>query len=376
MEQWVYKFDEATPLQNFIDTYRDRIVGHVLKACYVEFGLYVYNDDASSSVFLILDDLCIGIEYLYRGHVSIFTADETDFEFTGDDPDEPAEKRIIFHSRLPGIDDSYVSWRTDMPAMNQIVTGIQIERHSERYEDYPNSWRPEGGDYFSSISLTLEDGTKLYICGQDADSDGYTMVWLSNMPAFAYLKAELDTKKKKWSYMGSKGLHHILWHSNPSRNELAELAMYYMRKCDHEIENYRREKGTPSITGPFYTYRLKKILEEFKIRGMNINYVDSSGKALIDLALEIGEEASSRALPSIYYKTDFSSLLKRISWNIESEFNILMMNKKDAANIYSTLPKKVKDTSYGRKLLEFSKNDYEDMKKLIDKLVKDLDAID
>lgn len=56
--------------------------------------------------------------------------------------------------------------------MNQKVTDITIGRHSERYEDYPNSERPEGGDYFSWLKLTLEDGTGLSIYAEDAISDG------------------------------------------------------------------------------------------------------------------------------------------------------------------------------------------------------------
>ena len=61
---------------------------------------------------------------------------------------------------------------------------------------------------------------------------------------------------------------------------------------------------------------------------------------------------------------------------MEQEFNILMGNRKDAARLYSTLPDKVKNTSYGRKLLEFSKNDYTELKKKIDELNRDLNAID
>ena len=373
-EQWEFTFDEATPLQEFINRYRDRIVGHVLQACYTEYGIYVSSENTDQPVFLVLDDSVIGIEYLYRGHVSIFTAQESDFEFK-EETDEYGRRDYTFHSRISGRENAYGSWQTDMPAMNQKVTDITIGRHSERYEDYPNSERPAGGDYFSWLKLTLEDGTGLSIYAEDAISDGYVDVWLSDMPAYSYLKAELDKDPYNLNRTIRDGFDRIVWNSNPKPDELAELAMYYMRKCDHEIENYRKEKGSLAY-GSMYTFQLKHVLEEFKIRGMNIDYVDSTGESLIDLALNIGEEASSRAFPSIYYETLFSSSLQRISNSMESDYNILMMHLKDAARIYSSLPEKVKETRYGQKLLEFSKNRYSGLKKLIDELRSDLDKID
>ena len=158
MEQREFKFDEATPLLAFIDKYRDRIVGHVIKACYTDMGIYVRDDDGSQPVFLILDDLVIGIDYLYRGHVSIFTAEESDFE-PEDRTEDSGTRDFIFHSRISGRYDAYVSWYPDMPAMGQRVKDVVIGRHSDRYEDYPNSERPEGGDYFSWFEVILEDGT-------------------------------------------------------------------------------------------------------------------------------------------------------------------------------------------------------------------------
>ena len=374
MEQKEFKFDEATPLQKFIDKYRDRVVGHILKACYTELGIYVTSENTSQPVFLVLDHMVIGVDYLYRGHVSIFTAEESDFEF--EETEERERIDFTFRSRIPGRDGAYGSWRTDMPAMNQKVTDITIGRHSERYEDYPNSERPEGGDYFSWLQLKLEDGTTLSIYAEDSINDGYVDVWLSDMPAYKYIKAELDKAPDLLNNSVHEGFDQIMWHSNPQPDELAELAMYYMHKCDHEIENYRKEKGPLLPYRSLYTFQLKHILEEFKIHEMNIDYVDPSGKSLIDLALEIGEEASSRALPSIYYETLFSSSLKRIARSMESDYNILMLQLKEAAEIYSALPKKVQRTSYGQKLLKFSRNHYTGLKKLIDKLRSDLDKID
>ena len=242
MEQKEFKFDEAPPLLAFIDKYRDRIVGHVIKACYSEMGIYVRNYPGSQPVFLILDDLVIGIDYLYRGHVSIFSADESDFE--PKDRDENGGIRdFVFHSRIPGRSDAYVSWYPDMPAMGQKVKDVIIGRHTNHYEDYPNSERPEGGDYFSWLEVKLEDGTVLHIYAEDATSDGYVDVWMSDLPAYNLIKTELDRDPSDLGMRINHEFSQVMWSCEPKPDELAELAMYYMRKCDHEVEKHREEHG-------------------------------------------------------------------------------------------------------------------------------------
>ena len=53
-----------------------------------------------------------------------------------------------------------------------------------------------------------------------------------------------------------------------------------------------------------------------------------------------------------------------------------MGNRKDAAALYMTLPQKVKDTNYGKKLLAFSQNAYTGLKEKIDELIRDISALD
>ncbi len=72
MEQKQFKFDEATPLKKFIDKYRDKIVGHKLKALYVNELAYITARSSEGSVFIILDDFCVGIEYLFPRHATLF----------------------------------------------------------------------------------------------------------------------------------------------------------------------------------------------------------------------------------------------------------------------------------------------------------------
>ena len=362
MEQKEFRFDEATPLLQFIDRYRDRIVGHTLKACYVDGFLYVKFDGASRPVFLVLDDSCIGIEYLYPGHATIITAEESDFEITGEILNDTRYKMITFHSRIPGRDDDGLLWCSEMPAMNQKITDISIGRHSNKYEDYPNSERPEGGDYFSWIKLTLEDGTELNINAEDSLMDGYVDVWFTSMPAYALINSELDRPASELGLRINNEFDGVVWACDTKPDELADLAMHYMRKCDHEIENYRKENGTslPHGYNTLYTDSLHHVMKVLVKKGMNPDYVDSSGKPLRDLVLEIGNEASKRVLPLIYTNDRLKDYLDWLDRVISHEEETAKLrNRNGLENIrdaYNDLPEKVQNTSYGEKLKDIKQN--------------------
>ena len=61
---------------------------------------------------------------------------------------------------------------------------------------------------------------------------------------------------------------------------------------------------------------------------------------------------------------------------MKQDYDILTRNRKEASEIYMKLPQKVKDTSYGKKLLEFSENEYAGLKEKIDELLRDISALD
>ena len=59
------------------------------------------------------------------------------------------------------------------------VADITIERFSEEFEinGTTGETRPNGGDYFKTITVHIENGSRFYICGRDARDDGYLDVW-------------------------------------------------------------------------------------------------------------------------------------------------------------------------------------------------------
>ena len=185
-----FRFDEATPLQAFIDQYRDRIVGHTLKACYINaesIGLHDIDEwgrttrsTSEGILFFILDDVCIGLSYLFLSHADIVICEEKDFEVINDNYQEN-QKLVHFRGEIPGITDeytSYLTWDPEMPSMNQKIVDVSIGRFTQGYEDSIDSERPDGGDYFSWISLALEDGTEVIARAMNAVYDGACELFL------------------------------------------------------------------------------------------------------------------------------------------------------------------------------------------------------
>ena len=178
MQQRLYRFNEATPFLSFIDQHRDSIVGHTLKA--VLYSGALPSDDA---VYFVLDNIALGVEYLSPSIIRILVAEETDFEYRyvrGWDDQEIGAK---FHSRMAGWKDQCLI-RSDRWVLQKRIVGLSIGRFSHEYADSVNTSRPDGGDYFSWIKLSFDDGTELYLEAQDGEADGYVDLVIYNSPAY------------------------------------------------------------------------------------------------------------------------------------------------------------------------------------------------
>ena len=276
MEQRIFHFDEATPLLSFLEQHREYIVGHTLNAIYAK-CMYTKSMD-ENMVFLSMDDYCIGIEYLWESDLSILIADQKDFEIDREIHNDSGHKNVHFHSHLPEVRDVYTDWCVWTPGMNQKIVDIKVERFSHKFNSYGDDIRPEGGDYFSAIRLILEDGTKLCFRGLDAITDGYIDVWMEDLPAAKNLPACL--RLPDFSVYVHAFFRDILEASHPTPDELASIAMMYMRKCGNLYSAQQDYGYCDSI--------LKTLIKAFCAHGMNKYYVDETGKPLLELLHEIG----------------------------------------------------------------------------------------
>lgn len=375
MEQKEFRFDEGTPFQDFLDQHRDKFVGHTLKACYLSSHMFV-KATSDRPVFLVMDDICIGVKYLIPGYITILIADETDFEMIGINENYPEYREIEFHSRNSHWKDQSLNWNTEQPGMNQAITDITIGRFSHRYEDGIDSERPDGGDYFSWIKLTLENGTEFYIEAQPAEQDGYVDLWMRNLSGYSIIKKELDRNPKELGLRLRNEFKDFVQACNATPDELADLAMYYMKKCDHEIEKYR-EKHNGEYHGAYtlYTDHLHGVIRAFVDRDMNRNYRDASGKALRDLAMEIGDEAGDEVLSLLYMDLPQIQSLDWVERNLYFVQTLIQTRKDDLAETYRNLPKEVKETRFGQRLKELHHDGLWKMGRQIDEMLSNLRII-
>ena len=194
---------------------------------------------------------------------------------------------------------------------------------------------------------------------------------MTNLPAFPVIQKELNRKPQEFVLRLRNEFSDFVQASTITPDELADLAMHYMRKCDHEIERYRK-KHQNEMHGAYtlYTDQLHDVVKLFIEQGMNKNYVDDSGKALCDLAMEIGEEAGKRVLPLIYTDPKTLGSLDWIDRQLHFLRNLLEMHAKDLKETYNSLPETVKATAFGQKLDELNRVDIWKMKDQIDDMLR------
>lgn len=84
---------------------------------------------------------------------------------------------------LADCDDESGQGFMDRPPASDIknhkIVSVDVRRFSEEFDiDFARgTCRPAGGDYFSTISITLDNGVRICLCGADALCDGYIELW-------------------------------------------------------------------------------------------------------------------------------------------------------------------------------------------------------
>ena len=345
MTQQGFRFTEAEPLLQFIERYRSKIVGHTLKACYIDDCGYT-SMSSSGSVFFILDDICFGVEYLFPSDITIFPIDTKDFEFTGEMHDDPHYKFLQFHSHISNRRDEGVIWCTDMPAMGQKVIDIEVERFNHAFQSDINDYRPNGGDYFSYIKLTLTDDSFLFINAQSAVMDGYVDLWLANLPTFNTLQQIVLNSNIDMLHLMERRVKEAVNSCRESPDEMAEFAMSYIQKCLDEHES-PIEKGY----GGNYSFYLCDILRIIKGKEINYQYKDSSGHSLIDFALRAAETVHPHVLPALLTSSYLDYQFQRMKASLMLEFKYIKSYEEEMNKLYESLPDYIRSTEFGKKVI-------------------------
>ena len=169
----IISFTEATPLIDYIEKYREEIVGHTLKHLFINY--WPGKNGASSSdepVILELDSICLLIEYLVLSNLTIKIGSLEEIK-----NEDGAEKIITIRDHII----NYFEFCDDVKREDiegQVITDITVDRFSHSFEyNIQGDEHPDGGDYFSTIRVSLKNGLTLCMRGDDAICDGYICYW-------------------------------------------------------------------------------------------------------------------------------------------------------------------------------------------------------
>ena len=175
-----YAFYTATELTTFIDEHRDKIIGQTLNNVYTSLGnCYIpYRDTLLDEPIIF----CIGegfapkyivVDYYIPSNMKIRIASR----------EEICQEDLewIITLKLKHDEDEDRGDRTPLrkDIKNHKITDIRVKKFSSAFEIDPvyDTMRIDGGDYFSTVSLTLDNGLEICVCGADALSDGYALLW-------------------------------------------------------------------------------------------------------------------------------------------------------------------------------------------------------
>lgn len=165
-----YSFEEATPFLSFIKANKEKLIGKTLTECW---GNGRIGDLYDSPLVLVFKEFSVIVEYYFYSNITIWIIDTESFH--ADPSLHTMYKNLPEHYNV-----SYGIFSDDeFPFLNCKVEDISVKRFSHSFEINASTGerRPDGGDYFSVISIDFDNGYTLHICGADALYDGYIEVW-------------------------------------------------------------------------------------------------------------------------------------------------------------------------------------------------------
>ena len=165
-----YSFTEATPLIQFLENIKDKLIGKKI--------MHYYRDTCTgggeSPAVFVIGDMAIIVYYYWYSWMSVKIVDKESFY---------ADTSLQF--LYEDIPESRNVWYTEycydkeVAFVGKRIERIIVERFFEEHETSPalGGIRPNGGDYFKTITVQMSNGKAFYICGEEALCDGYMDIW-------------------------------------------------------------------------------------------------------------------------------------------------------------------------------------------------------
>ncbi len=164
-----YEFYNAEPLLSFINQNRDRLIGQHIRHFY---SSAPFGEMADTPLAFELDDYSIIVSYYFYSDMRLYAVGSEDLQ-------NDLSLNFLYKD-IPGS-GNLENWvhEEEFPFIGQVISDIRIHRFSHEFEINPSTGetRPDGGDYFSVITIVLSSGKEFNICAADTICDGYVEIW-------------------------------------------------------------------------------------------------------------------------------------------------------------------------------------------------------
>ena len=165
-----FTFTDATSFLAFLDANIDHVIGQ--KICrYYSDGFF--NDFACGPVVFELERFSVIIRYSFYSDITIYIADKE--MVAGDRSLNFLYRDIPESCEL----ETWVHEDEEFPYIGNVIEDIEVQCFSHEFEINPSTGetRPDGGDYFSKITVYLDHDEVLYICAASPMCGGGIDVW-------------------------------------------------------------------------------------------------------------------------------------------------------------------------------------------------------
>ena len=164
-----FEFYNAEPLLAFIKQNRDRIIGQHIRHFY---SSAPFGEMSDTPLAFELDDYSIVLSYYFYSAMDLYVVDS-----------QSLRKDLSLNFLYRDIPESrnlrYRISEVEFPYIGQAITDIRLVRFSHEFEINPSTGetRPDGGDYFSVITIVLSSSQEFNICAATTICDGYIEIW-------------------------------------------------------------------------------------------------------------------------------------------------------------------------------------------------------
>ena len=164
-----YTFTEAWPLKQFFRENRKKFLGQHIHAFYSD---NEFAQTAFSPVVFELDDYCLVVDYEFYSNMKLYVVDKKTFN-------QDKSLNFLYTDTPYSKNNGYYIEKQKFPYIGDEITDIEIKQTSYplKISEAHDIYLPKGGDYFTTITVIMDEEWEFCICAAAAVVDGGIEVW-------------------------------------------------------------------------------------------------------------------------------------------------------------------------------------------------------